>query len=508
MTPLVTMRTALADPDLLGSAMPDASWAAWKVILIGTVGEELTPAERKVWRRFTGRAREPGIAAEEAVWVAGRRSGKSKALAVLASYFAGLVEHGLPRGERALASLTAVDQRQAAVVLSYIRAIFERSPLLRSLVIGDTAEGLRLSNGIDVEVRPASFRAVRGATAVFAALDEAAFLPSEGAASPDSELLTALRPCLASTGGMLVVSSSPYAKRGELYQLFTKHYGPRGDRRVPVVKGASRELNPSLSQSVIRRALERDPVGARSEYLAEWRDDVSTFLRREAVAACVASGLIERPPERGILYRAFTDPSGGSADSFGLAIGHRDGDAVVVDALREFRPPFSPEAVVEELSALLKSYGVREVTGDRYAGEWPRERFRRAGIGYVLAPEPASGLFLSLVATINGGRIALPDNDRLVSQLCALERRVSRGGGRDVIGHPAHAGAHDDIAVCVAGLSFLLTQRPERRLALAGPQFIRGGFDDELTSGDDLFDHPNSRPADVIFGRALAGALQ
>ncbi len=508
MVPLVTMREALADPDLLGSAMPDASWEAWRVILIAVVGEELTPSERRVWKRFTGRSREPGVQAEEAVWIAGRRSGKTKALGTLASYYAGLVEHGLPRGERALASLTAVDQRQAAVALSYVRALFERSAVLRSLVIGDTADGLRLSNGIDVEVRPASFRAVRGSTAVFAGLDEAAFLPAEGAACPDTELLTALRPCLASTRGMMVLSSSPYAKRGSLYQLFTEHYGPNGDPLIPVVKGASRELNPSLPESFIRRALERDPAGARSEYLAEWRDDVSTFLSRDAVNACVVPGLIERPPEEGVQYRAFVDPSGGSADSFGLAIGHMDGATVIVDALREVRPPFSPEAVVEQFATLLKSYRVREVTGDRYAGEWPRERFRKAGIGYALSPEPASGLFLSLVATINGARVAMPENDRLIGQLCALERRVSRGGGRDQIGHPPHAGAHDDIAVCVAGLSFLLTQRPERAFALAAPQIIGGTVDDERTSGDDLFHNPNSRPVDTIFARVPAGALQ
>lgn len=277
---------------------------------------------------------------------------------------------------------------------------------------------------------------------------------------------------------------------------------------MPVVKGASRELNPSLPESFIRRALERDPVGARSEYLAEWRDDVSTFLSRDAVNACVVSGLIERPPEDDVQYRAFVDPSGGSADSFGLAIGHMDGATVIVDALREVRPPFSPEAVVEQFAELLKSYRVREVTGDRYAGEWPRERFRKTGIGYALSPEPASGLFLSLVATINGARVAMPDNDRLIGQLCALERRVSRGGGRDVIGHPPHAGAHDDIAVCVAGLSFLLTQRPERRLALAAPQIIRGALDDEFDSDHDIFNAPGASRPDPIFARPRNGALQ
>jgi hypothetical protein len=61
---------------------------------------------------------------------------------------------------------------------------------------------------------------------------------------------------------------------------------------------------------------------------------------------------------------AFVDPSGGSADSMTLAIGHKEGDVVVIDALRERKPPFSPDAVVDEFAALLKSYRITKVSGD------------------------------------------------------------------------------------------------------------------------------------------------
>jgi hypothetical protein len=60
-----------------------------------------------------------------------------------------------------------------------------------------------------------------------------------------------------------------------------------------------------------------------------------------------------------------------------LAITHREGDKVVVDAVRERRPPFSPDDVVIEFAATLKSYGVGTVQGDRYGGEWPRGRDSR-----------------------------------------------------------------------------------------------------------------------------------
>ena len=111
------------------------------------------------------------------------------------------------------------------------------------------------------------------------------------------------------------------------------------------------------------------PIAA-AEYGAEFRTDVETYIAREVVDAAVVPGRRELPPVSGSYYVAFTDPSGGSADSMTLAIAHADKDGhAVLDAVRERRPPFSPDDVTVEFSALLKSYGVRKVTGDRYGGE-------------------------------------------------------------------------------------------------------------------------------------------
>jgi hypothetical protein len=65
---------------------------------------------------------------------------------------------------------------------------------------------------------------------------------------------------------------------------------------------------------------------------------------------------------------------------------------VVVDAVREVKPPFSPEDVVDEFATLLKRYRIVKVTGDRYAGEWPREQFRKLRISYEPAAKPKSDL--------------------------------------------------------------------------------------------------------------------
>ena len=111
-------------------------------------------------------------------------------------------------------------------------------------------------------------------------------------------------------------------------------------------------------------------------------------------------------------------------------------------------PPFSPEAVIEEFAKLLRSYRITSIRGDRYAGEFPREQFRKHGINYEPAERTKSELYGDLVPTINSGAVDLLDHPKLISQLIGLERRA-RSGGRDQIDHAP--GGHDDIANAVAG---------------------------------------------------------
>jgi hypothetical protein len=125
---------------------------------------------------------------------------------------------------------------------------------------------------------------------------------------------------------------------------------------------------------------------------------------------------------------------------------------VVIDAVREVRPPFSPEQVIGDFVALLKSYRITRVTGDRYAGEFPRELFRKHGIGYELSAQTKSELCRDLLPLLNSVRITLPRNERLVAQIVGLERRVS-AGGRETITHADHG--HDDLANAVAGAASL-----------------------------------------------------
>src|SRR5262245_32543652 len=384
MNPRVTLRQALDDPALLGDVLGGGTWHTWRSILLAAMGEPLQPDELAAFKQFTGRATAPSNRVDELWCCVGRRGGKSRAMAALAVYLAGLCDYSdkLSPGERGVVLLLAPDMKQAKVLLDYAEGTLESTPIMKQLLQSRTAETLTLTTGITLEVRSASFRRIRGVTCVAVLADECAFWMSDESANPDVEILNAARPALATTQGPLIAISSPYARRGALWETYRKHFKADGDPTILVAQGTTRDFNPDLPQSIVDKAMDRDPAAASAEYMAQFRTDVEGFLTREAVEACVRFGVRERPPERKHSYVAFVDPSGGSSDAMTLAIAHKEGETEILDVIRERKPPFSPEAVVEEFASLIKSYRCSKVFGDRYAGEWPREQFQKRGIYY------------------------------------------------------------------------------------------------------------------------------
>lgn len=457
---VTTLREALSDDALLGQALPGNSWLPWRVLLIASMGEALTDNERAIFTQLTGRNREPEQRVEEFVGVIGRRGGKSRAISVLATFIAGLCQHpSLAAGETGVVLCIAPDTKQAGIILDYAEANFRNSPILRQLIKQRTADTLQLRNGINIEVRASDFRRLRGPTYIAVIADKSAFwFTSEYSSNPDAEILNSVRPGLATTGGPLFMISSPYARRGSLWQTFNRHFGPNGDPLILVAQAASRVMNSTLKQSVVDRAYERDPASAAAEFGAQFRTDVEDFVSLEAVRACVAAGVYERAPEHAVSYQGFVDPSGGGSDSFSLAIAHNitHKSCIVIDCLREVTPPFSPEAVVSDFTSVLKSYRIAKVTGDRFAGAWPVEQFSKYGIVFEQSAKPKSDLYRDLLPLLNSGRIELLDHSKTITQLVGLERRVARGG-RDSIDHPP--GGHDDLANAIAGAASIAVSK-------------------------------------------------
>jgi hypothetical protein len=446
----------IEDPKLMGKQLAGESWQKHKTILLVSEGEELSRKEADDYKEMSGgRDYVPGIRPDEIWWCKGRRAGGTITMAIKAAYVA--LAHGhainarLAPGERASIPMLGSVKIQARKGHQYLSGIFQHIELFQEYLQGITAETISLNNNIDFEIRVNDFKSIRGITSPLAIIDEIAFFDQQNSANPDSEVLNALRPSLASLRGQMMIVSSPYARNGELFINYQKYFGPEGDPLVVFVKGSTRYFNPTIDERIVQRATERDPLSARCEFGGEFRDDCEAFINRELIESLVVPDRIRLPYDRNVSYQAFVDPSGGGADGFCLSIAHMERDEkIIIDVLDEIQGG-NPEVAVARHAQTILAYGMCECTGDKYAGHVYENLFRKYGVQYRFAEHSKTELYGNALPLMNASRVELLDHKKLVDQLAGLERRVPRGSNRESIDHKQIAGCHDDCANAVAG---------------------------------------------------------
>lgn len=421
-----------------------ASWAGWRAVLA-----RLTPDVRE----FFG--------------VIGRGAGKSRIVALIACYFASRPYTRVP-GEHIYIGVFGPDRKQAGLTFRYIVGLLRSVPALSALIVSEGKDAIELSNGVIVEVITASTAAPRGRAYVLAIVEEAAFLPTDQSVNPDVELLRALRPALARVpGSLLCVVSSPYARKGVLWTAWKRNHD-RPDPSVVVVQAPTLELNPTFDATAIARAREEDASSAAAEYDAQFRTDVESYVSREAIEAVVVPGRLELPVIPNVRYYGFLDFASGSGggDSATQGIAHAEvvhGKTVLVlDVVRERRPPFSPADVCAEFAETLRSYRISSAVADRWAGQFPVEQMGKSGITVTPSERTKSDIYREVLPLINSGSVELLDHPRLLAQLGSLERRTARGG-KDSIDHAP--GGHDDVVNAAAGALVLASA------AMAAPRY-------------------------------------
>ena len=444
----------MESPDLLGSEFQGPTWGAWKAVLKALYGLPMSKRELGIFKEVSGRGKPPSAPVTEAWLACGRRAGKSRIVALMAVFAACFRDHSayLVPGERAVVMVMATDRRQAQIVLGYVRGLLAACPMLQAMVVNEGREAIELSNGITIEIHTASYRAVRGVTIICCIMDECAYWRDDNFANPDSEIINAVRPGMATVpGAMLLGIGSPYRRQGAMYDAHQEHYG-RDDSDVLFVKAPTKMLNSTISQAVIAKAYRDDPQRAASEYGAEFRSDIAAALDEAWLQAATVPGRHELPYRKGHSYVAFTDPSGGRGDAFTLAIAHEEDGRRMLDLLHSVAPPFDPSVVITQFAKTLSAYKLGETHGDNYAAEFTVEAFANCGVRYIRSTRPKSEIYAEILPLFATGSIDLLDNQNLLNELRRLERRT-RAGGKDVFDHPPIG--HDDAANSACGALLL-----------------------------------------------------
>ena len=264
----MTILEALDDPALFAPHFKGASWTAWRVFLAALFALGFNDPAGS-FLAATGRENWPVAPFDEAALIVGRRGGKSRILALIAVFLACFRDYTryLAPGEVATVAILAANRPQARTIFRYIAGLLKAVPLLAPMIEEANAEKISLSNRVEIEISTASFRTTRGYSFAAILCDEIAFWRSEeSSANPDVEILRALRPGMATIpGSILLLASSPYAKRGELYAAYRRHHGKDG-ARVLVWKASTQAMNPKIKQEIVDEAYASDPEAARAEY--------------------------------------------------------------------------------------------------------------------------------------------------------------------------------------------------------------------------------------------------
>jgi hypothetical protein len=448
----------------------DKSLSDWqRVILKSTYGIALDETELAIYRRGTGRDEYDPTEQEEVTIIAGRRSGKTSKIAATIAVFEAFRDHGLPPGEEATIMLLAPQIAQAQIAFRSIRNHILKSRILSARVVRQSKDEITLDNGIKIGCYPCSYVAVRGITIAAVICDEMAFWPhDETSANPEQYVLDAVRPGMTTVKRRkLIKISTPFSKNGVLWSEFQRRAG----LDFAVWQAPTSEMNPTISRTVLQREQQRDDRKFRREYLAEFSEDVTSWVDREILESCIVGNRTELPRLPNTRYVAAIDP-GFKRSDFALAIAHRSPEGVIVlDRVAWWRgnkkKPVSFENVCSQVKQHLDDFSLNSLISDQYYAEAIKQELLKYGIFceiVVFGAQTRAQIFANLRHLAEQHKVELPDVPELCDQLLCLEEIKTDRGLIDI--RPSNR-MRDDLAVVVA---LAANQATKQDLVNLGPQ--------------------------------------
>lgn len=209
---------------------------------------------------------------EQIVIVAGRQSGKSMTLAIKALWTAFVKPN-----EDIL--ILAPTQKQAQIIYDVIYGMISKSDLFKGHIKKFTMSETIFDNESHIRCLTVgkSGTFARGYSATMLIFDEAAFIPEE--------VFVSLEPAFAVRGKQMILSSTPYGKRGFFWQIYSQHLLNK-DSKTKVHRFKSEENRILKKDFLIQERQRMTEVQFRQEYEAEFIDEVGLYFPIELVMRC------------------------------------------------------------------------------------------------------------------------------------------------------------------------------------------------------------------------------
>jgi phage terminase large subunit-like protein len=367
--------------------------------------------------------------------------------------------------------ILANDEGQAADDLSLIKKLIAANPILAQEVTVNAKAIVRKDGRGTLQILPArDIAGQHGKTFLFCAFDEIHSYRSH-------DLFEALAPDPTRPDTLVWITSYAGIRHAPGIPLFDfMQAGKRGDdpRMLFSWYGGDYTTDASLADAEPeRRANPSMASWGNDDYLTQQRKRLPNHKFRrlhlnlpgapdgaafdgDKVMAAIVTGRKRFAKEdvRGEL-KAFVDMSGGSSDDSVLAIATYDTErrVAILCALvsQTGSPPFNPRDAVRKFASVMKSWGISQVSGDRYAGETFRRDFEDESIAYVVSQRTKAEIYDAFEPKLNAGEVELLDNGKLQEQLLTL---VIKSGKIDHL-----SGDHDDFANAAAGAIVLASAR-------------------------------------------------
>jgi hypothetical protein len=424
-------------------------------------GMRLWPAQRELLERL-----ERGPERTH-VWALGRRSSKTTMGGLFATWqllFRPDLDAMVQPGEPRVALVVATNLAQGRLLVRMVRAMVERSPLLRPMLESASEDELRFEPRPGVrcwlQAKPCSSRGLRGPPMSFGTMDEAAHHLAEGElgnAATAERVFQALFPAVAQFGrhGRLLLSSTPYGTDGLFASLYRK--GVAGELPdVAAVNRPSWEMNPTLDGGVLALEEARSPLDYQQEFGAQFLSPGDAYLDFNRISVAdrppLPAGVLAGPIVAGI------DPSFAS-DPFGVVVLGRDPanrERLVVACARAIGGRDRDfEATMCEVSSVLREYGVARCVTDQYSSAAVVDRLARDGFWadiHTFTAQSKTAAYSEVRSRLYGGSLELygrdPGGSELLEELRRLRTRFSVGSAN--VFSPRVSGSHGDLASALA----------------------------------------------------------
>jgi len=291
----------------------------------------------------------------------GRQTGKSTAVAIRA------LHHALTRpGSTVL--IISPSGRQSRLLLDKVRGFLSKEVelsghriRLSDSVVRQGKNLVELTNGSRIIALPCSPNRIRGFTADLVIVDEASFTPEE-------VITSIVMPMLATTGGTLIMVSTPWRKDHIFYRAFSGRAGRWSVHHAPST------ACPRISQAFLEEQKALMSEGEfRREYLAEFVEEEACYFPTDLVMGCIDP---ELPLARELKDLASLGPGeyyagldlGKLRDYSALAVVSKDGRGLVLRFLKVFEletPYMGQGGVIEAVLRAHRELGFIRLALDR-----------------------------------------------------------------------------------------------------------------------------------------------